>query len=317
MRSLFFIAGFFGLSLIISAQENMPFILRVQQKMAEKNMHRHLQYDTIVETSAARIHIYYSKDTSKKYLLLLHGMGVDAKSNWYKQVAYLSKYYNLIMPDLVHFGKSTAKLNDYSVEFQVNEIHDAIRQVGIIGKIHVMGFSYGGLAAGLFNEFYPWDVDRMVIIDGPIKYYSTEIADSLARKYKVKSMTQIIVPQNIEDFNAMKKAVISKRIPFTRGLKKKIIKYYFAPTAASRSLQIKYMADHQSLYQRYDYNFDKTPTLLLWGGKDGVIPAYVGQKIHEQFPGTTELYIYKKAKHDTHFRCSKKLNKRVVKFLGK
>ncbi|MBL7933993.1 MAG: alpha/beta hydrolase, partial [Bacteroidia bacterium] len=256
-----------------------------------------------------------SADTSKQYLLLLHGMGVDAKSNWYKQVAYLSKHFNLIMPDLVYFGKSTAKVNDYSVEFQVNQIHDGIRLLGISGKINVMGFSYGGLTAAVFNELYPWDINKLIIVDGPVKYYSAEIADSLAHLYKVKSMSQIIIPQTVEDFNAMKKAVISKRIPFTRGIKKKIVNYYFAPTYSYRSLQINYMVEHQATYQAYTYNFDKTPTLLLWGGRDGVIPAYVGRKIHAEYPETTLLYIYKKAKHDTHFRCSRKLNKRVVKFL--
>lgn len=317
MRALFFIAALFSLCTIVTAQEKTPFIFRVQQKMAEKNMHRYTRYDTIVATPDARIHFYYSNEQDKEYLLLLHGMGVDAKSNWFRQVAYLSKHYNLILPDLIYFGRSTSGITDYSVEFQVNQIHDAMRLLGINGKINVMGFSYGGLAAAVFNELYPWDVDKLIIVDGPVKFYSSEIADSLAKSCNVESMTQIIVPQNVGDFNAMKKAVISKRIPFTRGLKKKIVRYYFVPTAATRMRQINYMVEHQADYQAYDYNFDKTPTLLLWGGKDGVIPAYVGQKIHARFPETTELYIYKKAKHDTHFRCARKLNKRVVKFLGK
>ena len=72
---------------------------------------------------------------------------------------------------------------------------------------------------------------------------------------------------------------------------------------------------YNSLHQNYNYNLDKTQTLLIWGGKDGAIPVSVGINLHHTFPNTTQLLIFSKAKHDAHFREYKKLNKAVIEFL--
>ena len=41
----------------------------------------------------------------------------------------------------------------------------------------------------------------------------------------------------------------------------------------------------------------------------------VGDNLHKNFPSTTQLFIFKKAKHDVHFRFSKQLNKKIINFL--
>ena len=189
-------------------------------------------------------------------------------------------------------------------------------KLNVTAKINVMGFSYGGLTTAVYNQLYPAEVNKLVIIDGPVKFFSSHVADSLALVAGVPSMTNIIVPQNLDDFRAMQKAVISKKIPMTRHLKLKIIRYYFSPALKQRQLQLNYLTDHQNIYQDYNYNLDKTSTLLIWGAKDGVVPPSVGEKLHERFPNSTRLIIFKKAKHDSHFRYPKKLNKEVVKFLS-
>lgn len=303
------------MSMVMSAQTKTPRIFKVQERAVTKKINRYLRYDTLIETQKAVIHLNYSTNPSKPYLLMLHGMGVDAKTNWYKQVAYLSRYYNLIMPDLVYFGKSVAKENNYSVEFQVTQIHEALRKILPSEKISVMGFSYGGLVTAMFNEIYPNEVNKLVIIDGPVKFFSVEMADSMAKSVGALSMGNIIVPQSLADFSAMQKAVLSKRYPATRKLKLKLIQHYFIPTAQSRQQQLSYLSSHQSTYQNYSYNLDKTPTLLIWGAKDGVVPVSVGENLHASYPATTKLVVYKKAKHDTHFRYARKLNRAVISFL--
>jgi pimeloyl-ACP methyl ester carboxylesterase len=178
-----------------------------------------------------------------------------------------------------------------------------------------MGFSYGGLVTATYNELYSPEINKLVIIDGPVKFFSVEMADSLAKLAGVNSMTNIIIPQSLTDFSAMQKAVLSKKFPATNHLKLKLIQHYFSPTLKSRQAQLIYLSAHQSTYQNYNYHFDTTPTLLVWGAKDGVVPLSVGQKLHARFPKTTQLIVYKKAKHDTHFRYAKKLNKAVSAFL--
>ena len=308
--------SFFLLQLLKGrAQQKIPFLFRFQEKKTAKEIHKHLSHDTLIKTSKANIHIYYSNEPNKPYLLLLHGMGVDAKTNWYRQISYLSKHYNLLVPDLIYFGTSTSEEKNYSVEFQVEQIHELVQTLNLGPKISVMGFSYGGLTAAVYNQFHNAEINKLIIIDGPVKFFSGQMADSLAHVVGVPSMSNIIIPQSISDYKAMKKAVLSSNFPTTKKFKLKLIQYYFTPTLEPRQLEINYLIEHQSTYQNYDYNIGKTPTLLIWGGKDGVVPLSVGKKLHERFPKTTQLLIYKKGKHDSHFSYSKKLNKAVVNFL--
>lgn len=304
----------FSYSLAIS-QARVPAMFRWQDKQAKKHVKKYLHHDTLLKTSEATLHISYNNDTSKPYLLLLHGMGANARSNWYKQIKPLSKQFNLIMPDLIYFGESTSSTQNVSVEFQAQQIKEAILKLGITTKINVMGFSYGGLTAAMYNGLFHNQVNKLIIIDGPVKFFSGKMADSLAKCIGVNCMNNVIVPTTIAEFDGMQKAVMSSPFPMTKKIKRKIITHFFEPTKDIRNKQMNYLIDHQATYQNYTYNLDKTPTLLIWGGKDGVVPPSVGVSLNNAYPNTTKLIIYPNAKHDSHFRETKKLNKAVIQFI--
>lgn len=298
------------------AKADVPAMFRWQNKQAEKHVKKYLHHDTLLKTGDAIFHIAYNKDTLKPYLLLLHGMGANARINWYNQIKPLSKFFNLIMPDLIYFGESSSATQNVSVEFQAQQIHEAILLLGINTKINVMGFSYGGLTAAMYNEFFYEKVNKLIIIDGPVKFFSGEMADSLAKSVGVKNMNNIIVPTTVQEFDGMQKAVMSSSFPITKKLKRKIITHFFAPTKEIRNRQMNYLIEQQITYQNYTYNLDKTSTLLIWGGKDGVVPPSVGISLNKAYPKTTQLIIYPKAKHDSHFSETKKLNKAVIQFIN-
>jgi pimeloyl-ACP methyl ester carboxylesterase len=297
------------------SQSNAPFFFKAQDKQATKHIRKYLRYDTIIHTSQASIHIHYSKKEKKPSLVLLHGMGGNGKSNWYNQIKSLSKHFNLIVPDLIYFGESTSNSNDFSVEFQVKQLHEALKIINYTDSLHFVGFSYGGLTSSVFNELYPNEIHKLIIIDGPVKFFSSQMADSLAHIAGADSMHRVIVPTNFKEFKAMKKAVISRAFPATKRIQTKIINYVFLPTLSYRDNQLNYLIEHQVHYQKLNYNIDSTPTLLMWGKKDGVVPLSVALDIQKTFPNTTKLIIFKKAKHDAHFRNPKQLNKAIINFI--
>lgn len=297
------------------SQSRQPWLFRWQDKHARKHLKKYVRQDTLIKTSQAVLHISYNKDTRKPYLLLLHGMGANARSNWGSQIGPLSKHFNLILPDLIWFGESTSKANDYSVEFQVQQLHEALLSLGIADSLHVMGFSYGGLTAAMYNEFYQPDVKKLIIIDGPVKFFSGHMADSLAKNLGVAGMNNVIAPTTLAEFDGMTKAVMSSGFPAPKGMKRKIIRYFFMPTKAVRDQQMNYLVQHQTQYQAYSYQLDKTKTLLIWGEKDGVIPVSVGKALHAAFPLSTTLLLFPKAKHDAHFKERKALNRAVISFI--
>lgn len=315
MKLIVFHILFFLFVLSSWSQTKTPAIFKWQDNYATKHIHKYVKHDTLIKTSEATLHIHYNKDSTKPYLLMLHGMGANARTNWGSQAKALSKEFNLIMPDLIYFGESTSSSGDYSVDFQVKQIHEALLKLGITSNINVMGFSYGGLTAAMYNQLYQTEVLKLIIIDGPVKFYSGQMADSLANLVGVKTMKNVIVPSTIQEFDGMKKAVMSRGFPATKKLKRKMLTYFFLPTKAIRDAQMDYLFARQAIYQHYNYNLDKTQTLLIWGAKDGAIPISVGQNLHKAFPNTTQLLVFAKAKHDAHFRDSKKVNKAVIEFI--
>lgn len=299
----------------IFAQTKQPALFRWQDKHARKHLKKYIAHDTLIATSAATLHISYNSNPKKPYLLMLHGMGANARTNWSSQIGPLSKAFNLILPDLIYFGESTSTSQNYSVEFQAQQIHEALKSLGITDSLYVMGFSYGGLCAAMYNELYQPSVKKLVIIDGPVKFFSARMADSLATAVGVAGMNNVVTPVTIEGFNGMKQAVMSSWFPASKSLKRKVIKYFFQPTKATRDLQMNYLVTHEEQYRRYSYQLDKTPTLLIWGAKDGVIPLSVGKALHAAYPASTRLLVFPKAKHDAHFKERKALNKAVIAFL--
>ena len=296
-------------------QTKLPYMLRMLDKYSRKVVNKYTTNDTLITTSNAVIHISYSNDFNKPTLLLLHGMGANARTNWSKQLKTLSKKFNLILPDLIYFGESTSSSKDYSVEFQAQQIFEALIKLGFTKKINVMGFSYGGLTAAVYNELFQSSINKLIIIDSPVKFYSTAMADSIATINRINGLRNIIAPNTIEGFNALKKIAFSKRLPLTRKIKLKIIKYYFLPTKEIRDMQMNYLTDQETHYRTINYNLDKTQTLLIWGGMDGVIPVNVVIQLHQAFPNTTKLVVFPKTKHDVIFNNPKKLNKIIVNFL--
>lgn len=314
-RSLVFCVLLNFSSVCSYSQIKIPFLFRQQERFVSKHIHRYLKNDTLVETTAAKIHIHYSKNKNLPYLLVLHGLGANGRSNWFKQIAYLSKRFNLLIPDLIYFGESTSKENKFSPEFQVEQINQVIKQLNISEKIHVMGFSYGGLVAATYNLLFVEEVKKLVIIDGPVKFFSGRMADSVAILAGASNITDLLVPQTVDAFKALQKAAYSRKVPTTKRFKRKLIAQFFTPSLETRQKLITHLIAHEAFYQSSNYNFDLTRTLFVWGAKDGVVPVSVGKSLYARFPATCQLTVFKKAKHDALFRYSKSLNKRITKFL--
>jgi len=315
-----YIISILALCMIINfsadAQKKTPIIFKWQDNHAKNIVGRYLKKDAMIKMDETTIHINYSMDKNKPYLLLIQGMGSNARSNYRREIKALSKKYNLLLPDLIYFGESTSTSNNYSPDYQAEQIHKVINLLGITEKINVMGYSYGGLVAAMYNEKYPESVNKLIIVDGLVKYLSKEKSDSLANAVGAKALIDVVVPCTLQDFDASQKAISSKKMQMSNGIKRKVIAYYFTPFKDIRLLQSDYLINNQTRYQQYNYNLDKTKTLLIWGEKDGVVPLETGQKLHANFPNT-ELIVYPNVKHDLLFSQPKKLSRDVIKFLGK
>ena len=72
---------------------------------------RYLDYDDIARTS-----------DNYRFLVLLHGIGASAE-RWLLVAPTLSKYFRIIVPDIVGFGYSDKPTVEYTMNFFVDFFH--------------------------------------------------------------------------------------------------------------------------------------------------------------------------------------------------
>lgn len=312
-----FLIGFLWISTALFAQETEAWKpIQKRQAKADKVVAKYLNRDTLMKLSDAHVYFRWADNSEKPYLILIHGMGLNGSTMWQQQVKILSENYQLIIPDLVGYGKSTFVKTDFSPEFQADLIIESISRVGITKPIHVLGFSYGGLVAACLQQRHPNRVNKLIICDSPVKFFSNELADSMARNAKVDSIQQLIVPQTSRDVDGLIFAMSSKKVNLPPKLKEKVRKHLFASNAETKYGQMSHLRNNEYHYRAMNYKLVGAKTTFLWGELDGVIPPIVGQKLKELYPEST-LVIFPNGKHDIHIMDVKKFANEVNLAIGR
>ena len=82
-------------------------------------------------------------------IIFLHG-GYGSWRHWIKQVTYLSKDYQILVPDMPGFGESSDLKSDHTPENISLNLYQTFRKLNItdLDNISLVGFSFGGLISG-------------------------------------------------------------------------------------------------------------------------------------------------------------------------
>ena len=82
-------------------------------------------------------------------IIFLHG-GYGSWKHWIKQVTYLSKDYQILIPDMPGFGESSDLKSDHTPENISLNLYQTFRKLKItdLDNINLVGFSFGGLISG-------------------------------------------------------------------------------------------------------------------------------------------------------------------------
>ncbi len=82
-------------------------------------------------------------------IIFLHG-GYGSWRHWIKQVKYLSKDYQILVPDMPGFGESSDLKTDHTPENISLNLYQTFRKLNItdLVNINLVGFSFGGLISG-------------------------------------------------------------------------------------------------------------------------------------------------------------------------
>jgi pimeloyl-ACP methyl ester carboxylesterase len=254
---------------------------------------------------------HYHEAGSGEPVLLLHGSGpgVSAWANWQHTIAPLAENYHVLAPDIVGFGY-TERPDDvrYSLRTWIDHVWGFLDAKGI-ERTSIVGNSLGGrIALGMAAE-HPERLNRMVLMGSPgIGMSPTEGLTAL-REYEpsYQAMHDLLI-----NFFAVDPAIITPELVQTRyeasiapGAYEAYRAMFFDPKHAGRELGIE--ADEVSGIT--------TPTLIVHGREDRVIPLEVGINMLRGLPNA-DLHVFSRCGHWTQIERAAEFAALVDQFLS-
>ena len=219
-------------------------------------------------------------------LIVVHGGGGDA-STWLQNIEELTAKYTVYAPDLPGYGGSQALDGDYYIPELTEFIEDFSDSLGL-ESFYIVGHSLGGGVALNFALQFPNRIKKLVLVSSLC--LGREIA------FWVRLLSLPVILRTVG-------AITMATYHGIKWMAKKLLKSMefvipLSPASIIIGGSITTFKE-QTLVLSNRFSDIDTPTLLVWGAKDGIVPvqhAYVAAKAIPD----CQLKIFEKRGHNVH-----------------
>ena len=112
-------------------------------------------------------HVWGEARPDARPLVLLHG-GSGSWTHWVRNIdALVAAGHQLWVPDLPGFGDSAAPASGGDADALVAPLHEGLRALLGSAPCDLVGFSFGGMTAGLLLAAHPGLAQRLVLVGAP------------------------------------------------------------------------------------------------------------------------------------------------------
>jgi 4,5:9,10-diseco-3-hydroxy-5,9,17-trioxoandrosta-1(10),2-diene-4-oate hydrolase len=266
-----------------------------------------------VEIGGRRIN--YAKAGSGSPLLLIHG-GNIGWGQWYPNIGELARYFTVYAIDLPGAGRS-CKTDYTAVDFEKDFVDTAaefIRKLGLEGA-DVVGSSNGGWVA-LKLALRGVKLNRLVLADSVGFSDYAGFGDRVLAFYPFARLLcrTVFKPdrsnKRIED---LLRSVFSNKLADIRG---EFMEYFYETMSLSHNLLFisRLAYNRKKLFLGERLRGIKNKTLIVWGGKDAIMPL---EKNRRNFGliADSEARVIENAGHIPSLERSEEFNRLVINFL--
>lgn len=252
--------------------------------------------------------IYYLEAGSGPEVILLHGLGGD-KGNWRMTLPALAARFHVYAPDQIGFGQSDKPLINYRVATLVDFLNAFYKKVGI-SKATLVGNSLGGWVAMDFALQYPDKVNRLVLVDSG--GYSFKRTGGVA---PAREVLLGLNPSSLAGTKQLMAIVFHNKAFSTDAVAEQVFTEHLRK---NDGYTINRFVDS---ILRGDDVMDgklgaiKTPTLIVWGRDDMLIPLATAKALAEDIAGS-QTVVLDECGHVPQVECAAPFNDALVKYLG-
>ncbi len=204
---------------------------------------------------------YLESCNSKKILVLLHGLGASAE-RWLNVIPLFSKDYRVIVPDLIGFGLSDKPHVDYTPEYFSDFLEKFFAQTKI-NRPNLIGSSLGGQIAANYTSSHTEEIEKLVLVSpAGAMTQSTPALDAyvMAALYPNEQTAKNAFELMEGSGEAVPQEIITG---FVERMQLPNAKLAFMSTVLG-------LKNSKSITTKL--GSITTPTLIIWGAEDPVIP---------------------------------------------
>jgi pimeloyl-ACP methyl ester carboxylesterase len=234
-------------------------------------------------------------------IVLIHGIG-DSSATWEPVLAALARRHLVIAPDLLGHGNSDKPRADYSVAAYANGVRDLLGVLGV-ERATLVGHSLGGGVAMQFAYQFPERTERLVLVGSggagpdvtPVLRAMTLPGAALALNLLRLPGARLQVGAVVALLRALDTGLGQDAPDLLRMVD--ALPDTTARTAFIRTLRavVDWRGQVVTMLDRC-YLTRGMPTMLVWGGRDAVVPVAHAHRAHEAMPGS-RLEVFDDAGH--------------------
>lgn len=217
-------------------------------------------------------------------VLLVHGLGQNAFTDWLPVLPQLARRYHVITVDLPGYGYSTTPLGKYSPKNYARVLNEVLARHAK-GPALVVGHSMGGAATLRLASEYPASTRKLVLVD---------VAGILHRTTFVKHSATDPLP--IGNLPGVLKEPVSRLKDFGRAAVERVFGLPADPTRALRESELAWQfvlrnrTNVNAALALVDEDFSaaihtlRQPVQIIWGEADTVAPVRTAQVLERRLP---------------------------------
>jgi epoxide hydrolase 4 len=272
------------------------------------------------EVNGVRLH--YVTAGKGKLILFVHGFP-EFWYEWKNQLLEFGRDYQAVAPDMRGYNLSSkpADLEQYRMKYLVEDLRALAEHLGH-KKFILVGHDWGGAACWAFPLYYPYLLEKLVIINSPhAATFTRELRENPAQQKASQYMLMFRTPEAEKILAANNYEELRKKVLYWGGQKSKFteedekayleawsqpgaltggLNYYRAakvgPPASSGGVESRQAA--RDLYLEPI----RVPTLVIWGEKDTALltgnliglEAYVANLVIKRIPDGSHWVVREK-----------------------
>ncbi|GAC1441029.1 MAG: alpha/beta fold hydrolase [Mycobacteriales bacterium] len=263
-----------------------------------------------VTTSTLSVHgnlVHYDEagtDSGGPVVVLVHGIASRAQQ-WHGVMADLGQSCHVIAPDLLGHGESAKPRGDYSLGAHACGIRDLLAALGH-DRVTLVGHSLGGGVAMQFAYQFPERVERLALID------SGGLGPEVSAWLRAASLpgSELVLPVITSSYvrragGSLGRLLSRAHVTLPPSLVEVMLSFASLADPPTRSAFVHTARSVLDVAgQRVDardrlYLAADLPLLIVWGGRDAIIPVKHAVSLAEQLPAA-RLEVFARSGHFPH-----------------